>query len=175
MVHGLIERTGAIQQHAHQSPFFPIQVFDTTFGFGELGVLAGLASGLRKEQWAAKALGAVAIGVLEPEGGSHAQARPAVGGAIGVTTDFFVPVGVQRNGSDAVPMRHCLIDIPVVVGSISRHMRREAVGRHDGALVEGPIVAHIGLVEGQGVLGQHHLAIHRVGASGDARAIALRG
>jgi hypothetical protein len=82
---------------------------------------------------------------------------------------------VQRNGSNALAMSHRLIDVPVVVGRISRHIRREEVASHDGALIEGPIVAHVGLVEGQGVLGQYDITIHRVGASGDACAIALRG
>ncbi len=42
-VDGLIERTLAIQQDAHQSVLLPIGVFDTAFAFSKLSVIALLA------------------------------------------------------------------------------------------------------------------------------------
>ena len=42
-VDGLIERTLAIQQDAHQSVLLPIGVFDRAFAFSKLSVIALLA------------------------------------------------------------------------------------------------------------------------------------
>src|SRR6266849_1908488 len=68
-VDGLVERALPIQQGAHQAAFLPIGVFDAAFALGELGMLAGLSGAGGKEQGAAKALGAKAIGVLKLVGG----------------------------------------------------------------------------------------------------------
>ena len=122
VVDDLVERAVSIQQHPHQATFLPIGIFEASFPFGELGVFTGLACRLRKEQRAAKALGTIAISVLELVGGMHAQACRAVGCAIGITTDFLVAVVVEGNGGNAMPVSHRLIDIPVVVGGISRYV-----------------------------------------------------
>jgi len=50
---------------------------------------------------------------------------------------------VEGNGSDAVTMSHRLIDVPVVVGGISRHMGGELVGGDDRALEERAIIGDI--------------------------------
>src|SRR5690348_4856851 len=65
-----------------------------------------------------------------------------------------------------------LIDIPVIVGGISADKDRPLSGRRDGTLKEGTEVGDIGLVEGQGVLTQHPIAIDRVGTGRHARAVA---
>ena len=71
---GVVERTAAIQQSAHQPPFLPVEVFDTALAFDKLGLLTARSSRLREEQGTAKALSAIAVGVLKEEGGMHAQA-----------------------------------------------------------------------------------------------------
>ena len=43
---------------------------------------------------------------------------------------------------------------------------------HHPTLVEGAEIGHIGLIEGQGVFGQYHIPIGRVGAGSHTRAIA---
>ncbi len=74
IVDDVVEGTIAIQQSAHQPPFLPVEVFDTALTFGKLGMLTARSSQLRKEQGTAKALSAIAVGVLKEEGGMHAQA-----------------------------------------------------------------------------------------------------
>src|SRR5947207_13866278 len=125
-------------------------------------MLTPLARALGKEQRAAKALSAKAVGVLKGEGGMHTQAFGATWRAIGVARDFFVAMAIERDGSDARPVSHRLIDIPVVVSSISGHIGRELVGGHHGSLEEGTIIRDVRLIEGPGVLGEHPLAIDRV-------------
>jgi len=93
-------------------------------------------------------------------------------GAIGVVGDFFVTMAIERNSGDAGPVGDGLIDIPVVVGGISRDMGRELLGSHNGTLEEGTKIGDIRFVERQGELGQHHIAIDRIGACRHARAIA---
>jgi len=48
-VDGLVERTIAIEQGAHQAAFFPVGVFDTAWAPDELGMLAGLSRAGGKE------------------------------------------------------------------------------------------------------------------------------
>src|SRR5438132_4396249 len=170
-VDGMIQWTFTIQQSTHQASFLPIGIFDTAFGFGKWGMVTGLPGWFRKEEWTAKALGAKAIGVGKQVGGMHAQAFGATWGAIGVAWHFFVPMTIERDGGDALSVSHRLIDIPVVVSGISGHMRRELVGARDRALIEGTIVGDIGFIEGQGVLGKHHIAVDGIGGHCDARAI----
>src|SRR6266851_7093456 len=171
-VDGMVERARAIEQHAHQPAFLPIRVFDAAFAFGELGMRTGLARACRKEQGAAKALGAKAIGVLKLVRGMHTQARPAAWGAIGVAWHLFMPMIVEGNGGDAPPVGHRLIDIPIVKGSIGGHIGGELVGGNHDALVEWAVIRDIGFIERQGVLGQHHIAIDGISSSRHARAIA---
>ena len=171
-VDGVIERTMAIQQSAHQPAFLPVVVFDAAFG--ELGMRTGLARACRKEQGAAKALGAKAIGVLKLGGGIHAQPGEASRGAIRVARYLFVPMGVEWDGADAPPVGHRLIDRPLVEGSIGRHMRGELVGGNHDALEERTVIRHIGFIERQGVLGEHHIAIDGSSRSRHAGAVAQR-
>ncbi len=51
-------------------------------------------------------------------------------------------------------------------------MGGELIKRHDGSLEEGTKIGDIGFVERQGVLGQHHIAIDRIGTGSDTSAIA---
>ena len=80
--------------------------------------LTALARAGGKEQRTAKALGTVAVGVLELVGGMHAQACRAIGGPVGVTWDGFMAVAVEGDGGDTWPMGHRFVDIPVIEGSI---------------------------------------------------------
>src|SRR5947209_3742770 len=169
---GVVERTAAIQQSAHQPPFLPVEVFDTALAFDKLGLLTARSSRLREEQGTAKALSAKAVGVLKEEGGMHTQAFGAAWGAIGIARDFFVAMAIERDGSDARPVSHRLIDVPVVVSGISGHMGRELIGGHDGLLEEGAIIRDVSFIEGQGVLSEHHLAIDGVCAGGHSSPIA---
>src|SRR5712692_7583865 len=91
---------------------------------------------LREKQRTAKALSAKAVGVLKLEGGMHAQAFGAAWRAIGVAWHFFVPMAIERDGRDAKPVSHRLIDVPKVVRGISGHIGRELLGGHDGSLEE---------------------------------------
>src|SRR6266704_3342330 len=155
-------------------PVEPIRVFDTALRFAELRMSTRCSCRLRKEQRTAKALSTKAVGVLKWEGGMHAQAFGAAWRAIRVAWHFFVAVIIERDGSNPLSVSHRFIDVPKVVSGISGHMSRELIGGHDGSLEEGTIIRDIGFVEGQGVLGQHHIAIHRVRAGRDAGAIAKK-
>ena len=119
VVDDVVERAGAIEQGSHQPAFLPIGIFDAPSPFGELGMRTRFACRFRKEQRTTKALGAKAIGMLELEGGSHAQACRATWRAIGVTWHFFMAMGVERNSGDALPVRHRFIDVPEIGGRIS--------------------------------------------------------
>jgi len=83
-----------------------------------------------------------------------------------------VPMAIEWDGGDAVPMRHRLIDIPVVEGGIGGDMGGQLVRGKDGVLEERAVIGDIRFVEGQGVLGQHHIAIDRISRGGHAGAIA---
>ncbi len=83
-----------------------------------------------------------------------------------------MPMRVEGNGSDAFSVCHRFIDVPEIIGRISGNMGRVLTKRHDGALEERTEIGHIGCIEGQGVLGQHHIAIHGVSAGSDPSAIA---
>src|SRR5207302_3052811 len=74
VVDSVIERPIAIQGDTHLPTQFPVEVFDAALAFGKLGMVTRLAGRLGKQQRAAKALGAVAIGVRELKGGMHAPA-----------------------------------------------------------------------------------------------------
>jgi hypothetical protein len=172
IVDGVVERALPIQHHAHASPRLPIGVFDTAFAEALLLMVAPVARELRKEQRAAKALGAVAVGVGELVAGMHTQAFVAQRRAIRVVLTFGMAVGVERDGSDAPTQRHHLVDIPGIEGGISGDVDGKAgEGRH-GADVEGHKVAHIVLIERLGVLGQHHIAVAGNRGTGHPRAIA---
>jgi hypothetical protein len=99
---GLIEGTLSIQQRPHQPTFLPIGILDTALAFGKLRMVRGLPCRLRKEERAAKALRATAMGVRKLVGGMHAQASRAVWRAIGVARHFLVPMAIEQNGGDAL-------------------------------------------------------------------------
>ncbi len=107
----------------HQSALFPIGIFDTTFAPGELGMVTGLARRRWIEQRTAIALRAIAIGVRTLVGGMHVQACRAARRPIRVARHVLVPMGVERDGCDALPVSHRLIDVPVIEGRISCYMR----------------------------------------------------
>ena len=81
----MVERPVTIESDAHLSPQFPVKIFDTALAFTELSVLTGLFRDVGKEQGAAEALGAVAVGVGELVGGVHAQPFGTQGHPIGST------------------------------------------------------------------------------------------
>ncbi len=128
----VVERPGAIEQGTHQAAFLPVGVFDAAFAFGELGMLAGLARACGEEQRATKALGAKAVGVPKLVGGIHAQPCPAAWSSIGVARHLFVPMVIEWDGGDPLPMGHRLIDVPIVEGGIGRDMGGQLAGGDDG-------------------------------------------
>src|SRR2546421_9905337 len=172
IVDDVVERTGAIEQGTHQPTFLPIGVLYTPLGFAELRMITRGSCRVRKQQGTAKALGTKAVGVLKEEGGMHAQACRAAWSSIGVARDFFVTMTIERDGSDARPVRHRLIDVPKVVSGFGCHMGRELIGGHDGSLEEGAIIGDVGFIEGLGILAQHRIAIHGVSTGGPPSAIA---
>ncbi len=79
----MIERTGTVQQRAHESALIPVGILDTALAFSELRVLTGLFRRLRKQQGAAKALGAEAVGMGELVGGVYmSQSYVTKGGGV---------------------------------------------------------------------------------------------
>ncbi len=66
-INGVVERAVAIESDAHQSPSFPVEVFDTAFAEGLLFMVTGLPGRDGSKQGATKALGLVAGGVSKPE------------------------------------------------------------------------------------------------------------
>src|SRR5260370_6045854 len=135
-------------------------------------MLTARSSRLRKEQGTAKALSVKAVGVPKEEGGMHTQAFGAAWGAIGIARDFFVAMAIEGDGSDARAVSHRLIDVPIVVSGISGHRGRELIGGHDGSLEEGAIRSDVRFIEGQGVLGEHHIARDGIRAGGHSSPIA---
>ena len=97
----MIERTGTVQQRAHESALFPVGILDTALAFSELRVLTGLSRRLRKQQGAAKALGAEAVGMGELVGGVYAQARSAQGHAIMISRHLLLSRGVVLSSDSA--------------------------------------------------------------------------
>ncbi len=86
-------------------------------------MVTGLARRRWIEQRAAIALRAIAVGVLKLVGGMHAQACRAARRPIRVARLVLVPMGVERDGGDALPVSHRLIDASVIEGLISSYMR----------------------------------------------------
>lgn len=75
IVHGLVERAGAIHQKASASSSLIVDFLPAPFSFQELLMLAGLSSCLREEQRATVAQSTIAIGVSIGEGGDHIATR----------------------------------------------------------------------------------------------------
>ncbi len=171
-VDGVVERAVAVERDAHLAAKFDVDIFDAAFAFEELLVGAGLLRGDRKEEGAAKALSAVAVGVLELIGGRHAELDGTTRSAIGVAVENGMGVLVERHGTDAVMARGAFIDIPGIEGGIGRHMGGVEAQSNDGALIERAKVGHVILVEGLGELRQHHIAIGWDGGRRHAGAIA---
>src|SRR6266567_8331813 len=133
-VDGLVERTGAIQGDAHASAPLPVDVFDASFPFGKLKVLARLAGGFWMQKWAAKALGTIAIGMLKGIGGMHPQSFLPERDAIGSKRRFRMLV--EWDGSYPSAMDDRLIDEPGIKGCIGSDMSRKLAEGHDGLLIE---------------------------------------
>ena len=60
-----------------------------------------------------------------------------------------MPMIVERDGGDAVPMSHRLIDIPVVEGCIGDDNGGKLVRGKDGVLEERAVIRHVGFIERQ--------------------------
>ena len=151
IVHGVIEGTLTIEQGAHQAAFLPIEVLDTAFGFRELLVVTDLTCPLGEEQRTAKALSAVAVGVLEEKDRVHAQAFGAVRSAIRIARHLLVAVIVQGNGSNTLSVCHRFVDVPEIIGRIDCDMGGILIECDDRTLVERTEIGDIGCIERQGV------------------------
>src|SRR6266568_7915654 len=104
--------------------------------------------------------------------GKHAQARRATRRAIRVAWDLVVTMQIERDSRNARSMGHRLIHVPEVKGRIGGDRSWKLVGGPHGALEKRTEVGHIGLIEGQGVLAHHGIAIDRVRAGRHARTVA---
>ena len=100
-INGLVERSGPIQGHAHQSALLNVDVLDTTLALDKLFVVAGLSSPLGMQQRTAVALGAIAIGMSELIRGMHAQAFGAQGDAIRIACEGRMAMLIE--GMAAMP------------------------------------------------------------------------
>src|SRR2546425_13273959 len=72
VVDELVERTLAIQRHAHQPACFQVDVLHAAFVLAKLLMGTGLPCRCRVEQGTAVTLRSVAVGMLKLIGGSHA-------------------------------------------------------------------------------------------------------
>ena len=115
-VNRVIERTGAIHEEASAASRLIIEIFLAAMTFLELFVIAGLASGLRKEEWAAIALGGIAVGMSIAVGGMHPQANGATRNAIGIA-DGLGP-SIEGNSGDPSMTNSRIIDVPGIVSGI---------------------------------------------------------
>ena len=168
----LVEQTAAIERDADLRPGLPVHVLDTALAFGELLMLTGLASCGRKEQRAAKALGTIAIGVLEVGGGMHGQADGTQRDALGGALVLRMPMLIERDGGHPSAKDAGLVDIPGIKGGIGGDMGGKAVQDGEGLQIKRHEVGDVVLVERLGVLGQDHIAVLRQRGTGDAGAIA---
>ncbi len=171
-VDALVERPIPVQHDAHEPAGLNVDVFDAAFLFEKLLMLAGLARGLGEEQRTAVTLGLIALGMLEPIRRLHAQAYRAARGAIGVAKDSGMAMLVEGNSRDATTEGTGLIRIPGIEGGIGSDVEWKEAQMGHRLDVEGRKVGHIGLVERQGVFGQHHVTVVGNGGGGNAGAVA---
>ncbi len=160
------------ESDAHLPTAFAVDILDTAFAFGKLFMLTAVSVGRGKEQGAAEALSAVAVGMLKLIGRMHAQPDGTQRRAIRIALKDRVAMLIEGNGSNTAMTSSALIDVPGIKGGIGRHMGGIEAQRDDGTLVEGAIVRHIGLIEGLGVLSEHDIAIGGNGGRRHAGAIA---
>ena len=172
VVDPMVERPITVERHAHQSPQFPVGIFDTATAFGKLRMIAGLCGDVRKEQRTAEPLGTVPIGVLERKGRMHGQAFGTHGRAIGIAGKRGMSMLIERNGSDAAMQRGALIDVPGIEGSIGGDVGRIGIEGQHAVAVQGAEVGDIAFIERLGEIRHHHIAINGIGAGGDPGAIA---
>lgn len=121
-INGVIQGTPTIQGHALDAAEFAVEILDTAFAFGELGVRTGLASSVGKEQRALETLSAKAVGMVELHGGMHGQVKRTQRGSI--TQAFKRCFGglSERNSGNAALTSGSLVDVPCIIGSISSKM-----------------------------------------------------
>ena len=172
VVQPLVERPVAVQGDAHDSSRFPVEVLDTALLLLELFVVAGLASRLWEEQGAEEALGAIAVGMGELEGGVHAQPFGTQRHPIGSALAGGMAMRIEGNRRDTLLPSSALVDIPGVESGVSRQVVGEVLHVGDGLVIEGQKVGNVVHVERLGVLSQHHITIVRGGRGHHARAIA---
>ncbi len=122
VVDAVVKRPITVQRHTHPATPFPIDIFDAAFALGELVMLARLPSLCRKEEGTLKALGAIAIGMIELLGRVHGQADWTEGNAVRQAGKRGLAVLVEWDGSNAVMEGSTLVHIPGVEGRISRHV-----------------------------------------------------
>ena len=172
VVDHVVERPITIQGHAHLPTQFPIDIFDTAFLFGKLGVVTRCSRAFGKEQRAAEALSAITIGVIELKGRLHAQAFGTARGAIGIAFKDRMSVLVQGDSADTLMESDTVIHVPGIEGGISGDVGGIQLSGQHGVAVEGTKVGHIAFIERLGELRKHHIAIDRVGVGSHPSAIA---
>jgi hypothetical protein len=145
---------------------------DTAFLFTKLLMVTGLAGRRWIEQRTAVALRAVALGMLELVGRMHAQADGTQRSAIGIALIHWMSMLIERNGGNTSATHTGLIGVPGVEGSISGDMDGKGMEHGDRLDVKRHKVGDVVFVEGQGGVGQHHIAVDRISGGCDAGAVA---
>src|SRR5260370_38885404 len=116
-VDGVVQGAIAVQGHTLKSAQFPVGVFLTALAFEKLLMVTGGSGGLREEQGAEKTVRLIAIGMMELEGGGHAQAFGTHGDAIVISRPIVMSMLVDWHGPDAAMPCGGLVDIPGIKGS----------------------------------------------------------
>lgn len=79
---------------------------------------------------------------------------------------------IEWGSSDATVTNGRIINVPHIIGRISRDMGRKLIEDNHGLLIQRAEIRHISLVERLSIFGQDHISVIRYRSSGDARAIA---
>lgn len=153
------ERAVAIQGHALDAAEFPIDILDTAFAFDKLFVLTRLTSLHRKKQGTLEALGAIARGMIELDGGMHGQTDGTTRSAISQASKGSLGWLSERDSSDAVVTSSGFMDIPRIVGRITDEVSWELIESDDGLVIERAERRDIIFVEWLGLFGEHDRTI----------------
>jgi hypothetical protein len=109
-------------------------------------MLTGSPSLVGKEQRTAKALGAIAVGMVKLIGRLHQQAVLAARCPIGCTSKGRMAVLIEGNGTNAPVPGGALVDVPGIKSGVSRDVGGKLGKSEHGALIQGAEIGDIGLV-----------------------------
>ena len=171
-VDGPVQRALAIQGDTHETSRLDIDVFDAPFGAGELLVIT--MSGFKRRgeiQGTTVELCTVAIGMRKAVGWMHTQAFGAAWDAIGITRKRGMAMLVLGDRCNASMDGAFLVDVPGIIGGISRDMDGKRLQSEHSALIERFKGGDIAFIEGLRLLGEHHISVVSSGRCGHPGAI----